>query len=126
MNEKLDPFSAKLDGLTDQEIEARIAAAIWVDDKQAFVLRYLEDKKLERRRAAKAEELEAARSARTLAKAALDLAKDAQARQTRLYNRGRGYGGSYRFGGGCYCRHLCETVGMDRATQQIASAIALR
>jgi len=80
MYEKFDPFSAKLDGLTDQEIEARIAAAIWVDDKQAFVLRYLEDKKLERRKAAKAEELEAARSARTLAKAALDLAKDAQAK----------------------------------------------
>jgi len=80
MDEKFDPFSAKLDGLTDQEIEARIAAAIWVDDKQAFVLRYLEDKKLERKKAAKAEELEAARSARTLAKAALDLAKDAQAK----------------------------------------------
>jgi len=39
MDEKFDPFSAKLDGLTDQEIEARIAAAIWVDDKQAFILR---------------------------------------------------------------------------------------
>ena len=80
MDEKLDPFSAKLHGLTDQEIEARIAAAIWVDDKQAFVRRYLKDKELARKKAAKAEALEAARRARTVARAALDLAKGVQER----------------------------------------------
>ena len=78
MDEKLDPFSTKLDGLTDQEIEARIAAALWVDDKHAIVLRYLEDKKLKQKRAAKTEELEIARRAKVAARAALDLAKDAQ------------------------------------------------
>jgi hypothetical protein len=80
MDEKLDPFSARLDGLTDQEIEARIAAAIWVADKHAFVQRYLEDKKQNQEKVAKAKELELARSAKVAARAALDLAKDAQDR----------------------------------------------
>jgi len=30
----------ELDQLTDEEIEARFAAAVWVDDKRAAVLRY--------------------------------------------------------------------------------------
>ena len=114
MDEKFDSFSAKLDGLTDQEIEARIAAAIWVDDKQAFVLRYLEDKKLERRKAAKAEELGCVAPGHSQRQPWTWLRTHRQG-ETRLYNRGRGYGGSYRFGGGCYCRHLCEAVGMDRS-----------
>ena len=42
MAEKLEE---ELDQLSDQEIEARLAAAIWVDDKRAAVLRYLEEKK---------------------------------------------------------------------------------
>ena len=42
MDEKFDPVSAELDQLTDEEIEARLAAAIWVNEKRAFVLRYLE------------------------------------------------------------------------------------
>ena len=51
MDEKFDPVSAELDQLTDEEIEARLAAAIWVNEKRAFVLRYLEDKKLKRKNA---------------------------------------------------------------------------
>ena len=80
MDEKLDPFSTKVEGLTDQEIEARIAAALWVNDKQSLVLRYLEDKKQSQEKLAKAKELEIARSAKVAARAALDLAKDAQDR----------------------------------------------
>ena len=38
MQEKLEE---ELDQLTDDEIEKRLAAAIWVDDKRAAVLRYL-------------------------------------------------------------------------------------
>ena len=34
----------ELDQLSDEEIEKRLAAAIWVDDKRAAVLRYLEEK----------------------------------------------------------------------------------
>ena len=43
MQKKLED---ELDQLTDEEIEARLAAAVWVDDKRAAVLRYLEEKKL--------------------------------------------------------------------------------
>ena len=50
--------------LTDEEIEKRLAAAVWVDDKRAAVLRYLEDKKLARKKEAQVAELEAARSAK--------------------------------------------------------------
>jgi hypothetical protein len=42
MPEKPDLFKEELDQLSDQEIEARLAAAVWVDDKRAAVLRYLE------------------------------------------------------------------------------------
>ena len=50
MPEKPDLFKEELDQLSDQEIEARLAAAVWVDDKRAAVLRYLEEKKLGKRR----------------------------------------------------------------------------
>ena len=40
MDEKF-PVSAELHQLTDEEIEARLAAAIWVNEKRASVLRYL-------------------------------------------------------------------------------------
>jgi hypothetical protein len=42
MAEKLNLFTEELDQLTDKEIETRLAAAVWVDDKRAAVLRYLE------------------------------------------------------------------------------------
>ena len=45
MQKKLED---ELDQLADEEIEKRLAAAVWVDDKRAAVLRYLEEKKLGR------------------------------------------------------------------------------
>ena len=64
MTEKLDEA---LDQLSDEEIEARLAAAVWVDDKRAAVLRYLEEKKLGRKKEAQRGELELARSAKEAA-----------------------------------------------------------
>ena len=55
MPEKPDLFKEELDQLSDQEIEARPAAAVWVDDKRAAVLRYLEEKKLGLKKAALSE-----------------------------------------------------------------------
>ena len=49
MPEKLQEELAQL---TDEEIEKRLAAAVWVDDKRAAVLRYLEDKKQDRKKEA--------------------------------------------------------------------------
>jgi hypothetical protein len=57
MPEKLQE---ELSQLTDEEIEKRLAAAVWVDDKRAAVLRYLEDKKLDRKKEAQVAELEVA------------------------------------------------------------------
>ena len=74
MAEKLEE---ELDQLTDEEIEARLAAAVWVDEKRAAVLRYLEEKKLGRMKEAQAGELEIARSAKDAAWAAVEVAKDA-------------------------------------------------
>jgi hypothetical protein len=70
----------ELDQLSDQEIEARLAAAVWVDDKRAGVLRYLEEKKLGRKKEAQSAELELARSAKDAAWAAVGLAKEASLR----------------------------------------------
>ena len=67
MDEKFNPAS-ELHQLTDEEIETRLAAAIWVNERRAFVLHYLEDKKLKRKRAARSEELEIARGAKTVAR----------------------------------------------------------
>jgi hypothetical protein len=78
MPEKPDLFKEELDQLSDQEIESRLAAAVWVDDKRAAVLRYLEEKKLGRTKVAQSGELEIARSAKEAAWAAVDVAKDAQ------------------------------------------------
>ena len=64
MPEKPDLFKEELDQLSDQAIEARLAAAVWVDDKRAAVLRYLEEKKLGKRNQARSAELEIARSAK--------------------------------------------------------------
>jgi len=64
MQKKLED---ELDQLADEEIEKRLAAAVWVDDKRAAVLRYLEEKKLGRKKEAQAAELEAARSAKDAA-----------------------------------------------------------
>jgi hypothetical protein len=77
MPEKPDLFKEELDQLSDQEIEARLAAAVWVDDKRAAVLRYLEEKKLGKKREARSAELEIARSAKEAAWAAASLAKEA-------------------------------------------------
>jgi hypothetical protein len=80
MSDKPDLFREELNQLSDQEIEARLAAAVWVDDKRAAVLRYLEEKKLGRKREAHSGELEIARSAKDAAWAAVDVAKDANRR----------------------------------------------
>jgi hypothetical protein len=77
MPEKPDLFKEELDQLGDQEIEARLAAAVWVDDKRAAVLRYLEEKKLGKKNEARSAELEIARSAKEAAWAAASMAKEA-------------------------------------------------
>jgi serine phosphatase RsbU (regulator of sigma subunit) len=74
MAEKLEE---ELDQLTDEEIEARLAAAVWVDDKRAAVLRYLEEKKLGKKKEARSAEFEIARNAKEAAGAAASLAKEA-------------------------------------------------
>ena len=101
MPEKLQE---ELSQLTDEEIEKRLAAAVWVDDKRAAVLRYLEDKKLDRKKEAQVAELEAARSAKDAAWAAVDAAKVAQ----RTANLAHGGGGLYRRSGRCSRHSLCE------------------
>src|SRR6185437_16226015 len=70
----------ELDQLSDQEIEARLAAAVWVDDKRAGVLRYLEQTKVGRKKEAQSAELDLARSAKDEAGAAVGLAKEASLR----------------------------------------------
>src|SRR6478672_5814428 len=77
MPEKPDLFKEELDQLSDQEIEARLAAAVWVDDKRAAVLRYLEEKKLGKKNEARSAELEIARSAKEAAWAAASMAQEA-------------------------------------------------
>ena len=67
MAEKLDHLTEELDQLSDEEIEARLAAAVWVNEKRAAVLRYLEEKKLGRKKEAQSGELEVARSAKDAA-----------------------------------------------------------
>ena len=74
MAEKLEE---ELDQLTDEEIEARLAAAVWVDDKRAAVLRYLEEKKLGKKKEARSAEFAIARNAKEAAWAAASLAKEA-------------------------------------------------
>jgi hypothetical protein len=77
MQKKLED---ELDQLTDEEIEKRLAAAVWVDEKRAAVLRYLEEKKLGRKKEALSGELEIARSAKDAAWAAVEVAKEATRR----------------------------------------------
>ena len=50
MTENPSRLTEELEQLSDAEIEARLAAAVWVDDKRTAVLRYLEDKRAGRRR----------------------------------------------------------------------------
>ena len=50
----VDLFTEELDRLSNKEIEARLATAVWVDEKRAAVLRYLEEKKLGRKEEAQA------------------------------------------------------------------------
>jgi len=42
----VDLFTEELDQLSNKEIEARLATAVWVDEKRAAVLRYLDEKKV--------------------------------------------------------------------------------
>jgi hypothetical protein len=80
MAEKPNVFTEELDQLSEHEIESRLAAAVWVDDKRAAVLRYLEEKKLGRKKEARSGELEIARSAKEAAWEAVGLAKEANQR----------------------------------------------
>ena len=82
----------ELDQLTDEEIEARFAAAVWVGDKRAAVLRYLEEKKLGKKKEARSAEFETARNAKEAAWAAASLAQEANWRanspsQSRAWQR---------------------------------------
>jgi len=88
MQKKLED---ELDQLTDEEIEARLAAAVWVDDKRAAVLRYLEEKKLGKKKEARSAEFEIARNAKEAAWAALDapLADQLQLERTLQRDAGR-------------------------------------
>ena len=96
MPEKPDLFKEELDQLSDEEIEARLAAAVWVDDKRAAVLRYLEEKKLGKKNEARSAELEIARSAKEAAWAAASMAKEAnRSAKPRHHNRERGSGSSH-------------------------------
>ena len=77
MTENPSRLTEELEQLSDAEIEARLAAAVWVDDKRTAVLRYLEDKRAGRKKEAQLGELEAVRSARDAAWAAVNVAKEA-------------------------------------------------
>ena len=77
MTENPARLTEELEQLSDAEIEARLAAAVWVDDKRTAVLRYLEDKRAGRKKEAQLGELEAVRSARDAAWAAVNVAKEA-------------------------------------------------
>lgn len=78
MNEKPSRLTEELEQLSEAEIEARLAAAVWVDDKKTAVLRYLEDKRAGRKKEAQQGELDAVHSARDAAWAAVDAANNAQ------------------------------------------------
>lgn len=77
MTENPSRLTEELEQLSDAEIEARLAAAVWVDDKRTAVVRYLEDKRAGRKKEAQVGELEAVRSARDAAWAAVNVAKEA-------------------------------------------------
>ena len=79
MQKKLED---ELDQLTDEEIEDRLAAAVWVDDKRAAVLRYLEEKKLGKKKEARSAEFEIARNAKEAAWAAGEPGEEANGEQT--------------------------------------------
>ena len=109
MQKKLED---ELDQLADEEIEKRLAAAVWVDDKRAAVLRYLEEKKLGRKKEAQVAELEAARSAKDAAWAAVDAAKTAPGAdgEPRHHHSERGGGSSHLRSGGCFDHSLYEAL----------------
>lgn len=80
LNDK-DMLFAQLDGLLEDEIRARLATGIWGDEKRRLVQLYLDDKALQRAKAAQAEQT-IARSAKDAAWAAVDAAKSANRRAT--------------------------------------------
>lgn len=77
-----EKFFAELDQLTESEIEARLATGVWREDKRPLVRAYLEQKKLAWAKAAQADQLEVARSAKDAAWAAVTEAKGANRRAT--------------------------------------------
>jgi hypothetical protein len=106
---KSDLFKEELDQLSDQEIDARLAAAVWVDDKRAAVLRYLEEKKLGRKKAEQSEELEIARSRGRMGGRGRGEGRTADGK-TRIDYCRRGGGGSHRGSGSCGGHCLSETM----------------
>jgi hypothetical protein len=110
MSERPDLFKEELDQLSDQEIEARFAAAVWVDDKRAAVLRYLEDKKLCRNKAERSGELEIARRARRPHGWPWTWQGRTAEGETRTDYCRRSGGGSYRSSRSCGGHCLSETV----------------
>ena len=108
MQKKLED---ELDQLADEEIEARLAAAVWVDDKRAAVLRYLEEKKLGKKKEARSAEFEMARNAKEAAWAAVEPGERGELEsKPRHHNRERGGGSSHLSSGGCLGHSLYEAL----------------
>ena len=108
MAEKLEE---ELSQLSDEEIETRLAAAVWVDEKRGAMLRYLEEKKLGRKREAQAAELEVARSAKDAAWEAVRLAKEASARANLAITIASvAAGSSHLRSGGCFGHSLYKAL----------------
>jgi hypothetical protein len=62
MTVNLDELFAELDRLTEEQIEASLAAGVWDEPKRQLAQHYLDQRKLKRVEAAAAEELNAVRS----------------------------------------------------------------
>ena len=71
---EMERFFAKLDGLLEPEIKARLAVGTWDDEKRGWVQLYLDEKASKRQRAAQSEMLLAARAAKTRSTIALVVA----------------------------------------------------
>jgi hypothetical protein len=69
--DEIEKFFAELDGLLEHEIKARLAIGTWDDEKRSLVQLYLEEKASKRQRAAQAEMLELARTAKARSTTAL-------------------------------------------------------
>jgi hypothetical protein len=69
--DEIEKFFAELDGLLEHEIKARLAIGAWDDEKRSLVQLYLEEKASKRQKAAQAEMLELARTAKARSTTAL-------------------------------------------------------